>query len=81
VVALKVPVVAPAGTVIGAGTVRYALVSVSVTSAPPAGAAAGKVTVQVVVPFCPRLVGLHTRDDDTGPEASRLIVALPALPL
>jgi hypothetical protein len=80
VVALKVAVVAPAGTVTGAGTVRYGLLSVSVTSAPPTGAALVRVTVQVLEPFCPRLVGLHT-SDDTAIEAARLMVALPLVPL
>jgi len=38
VVALNVPVVTPAATVTDAGTVKTALVFVSVTLAPPAGA-------------------------------------------
>jgi len=38
VVAVNVPVVAPAATVTDAGTVRVALLFVSVTLAPPVGA-------------------------------------------
>jgi hypothetical protein len=59
VVALKVPVVAAAATVIDAGTVKVAFVFVSVTLAPPAGAAFVSVTVQVLEEFGPRLVGLQ----------------------
>jgi hypothetical protein len=76
---LKVAAVAPAGTVTGAGTVRYALVSVSMTSAPPTGAALVSVTVQVLEPFCPRLVGLQANDNAI--EAARLMVKLPLVPL
>ena len=61
VVALKVPVVAPAATVIDAGTVSTVLLLVSVTAAPPVGAACVNVTVQVLDAFCPKLVGLHAR--------------------
>ena len=48
---MKVPVVAPAGTVKLGGTVAAAFPEVKVTTAPPAGAGAARVTVPVdVVP-------------------------------
>ena len=48
VVAVKVPVVAPAGTVTAAGTWAAAvLLDVNVTTAPPVGAGLSKVTVPV----------------------------------
>jgi hypothetical protein len=49
-VAVNVPLVAPAETVIEAGTVRPALLSDTVTLVPPVGAAPLRVTVQVLVP-------------------------------
>ena len=78
VVALNVAVVADAGTVTDAGTVRVAFVFVSVTAAPPVGAACVKVTVQVLDAFCPKLVGLHT-SEDTNTGATRLTVAFAEL--
>ena len=48
VVTLNVAVVAPAATVTLAGTVADALLDASVTTKPPAGAAADKVTVPVL---------------------------------
>ena len=80
VVALNVAVVAVAATVTDVGTVSVALVFVSATTAPPAGAACVKVTVQVLEAFCAKLVGLHT-SDDTNTGATRLTVALAELPL
>ena len=80
VVVLNVAVVAPAATVTDAGTVNSALVSLRVTAAPPAGAACVNVTVQVLVAFCPKLVGLHA-SDDTVTGATRLIVAFAEPPL
>ena len=78
VVALKVAAVVVAATVTVAGTVSAAFVFVSVTLAPPVGAACVNVTVQVLVAFWPRLVGLHvTEDTSTG--ATRLTVALAEL--
>ncbi len=80
VVALNVAVVAAATTVTEAGTVRAVLLLLRVTLAPPAGAACVRVTVQVLEAFCPKLVGLHARDEtDTG--ATRLIVVFAELPL
>ena len=80
VVALNVPVVTPAATVTDAGTVSIALVLVSVTAAPPAGAACVNVTVQVLDAFCPKLAGLHA-SDETVTGATRVTVAFAELPL
>ena len=80
VVALKVAVVAAGNTVTEVGTVRVGLVLVSVTLAPPAAAALVSVTVHVLDPFAPRVVGLQA-SDDTRIAAARLIVVLPVLPL
>jgi hypothetical protein len=71
VVALKVAEVAAAATMTDAGTVRADLLLVTVTVAPPVGAGAERVTVQVLDELGPRLVGLHA-SDDTPPEAIRL---------
>jgi hypothetical protein len=79
-VALKVAVVAVANTVTDIGTVRAGLVAVSVTLAPPAGAAFVRVTVQLVDALDPMLVGLQA-SDDTCTGATRLIVAFQVLPL
>jgi hypothetical protein len=78
VVALNVAAVAAAATVTEAGTVSVVLVFVSVTNAPPAGAALVNVTVQVLDAFRPRLVGLH-ESDDTSTGATRLTVAFAEL--
>ena len=75
VVALKVADVAPAVTATEVGTVRVELLLDNVTLAPPVGAGCVKVTVQVLEAFCPRLVGVHAREDiNTG--ATRLTVAV-----
>ena len=58
-VALNAPVVDPAATVTDVGTVNVALVFVSATTLPPAGAAWFSVTVQLLVPLGPRVVGLQ----------------------
>jgi len=78
VVAVKVPVVTPANTVTEAGTVSTLFVLLSVTAAPPVGAACVNVTVQVLEAFCPKLVGLHAKED-TVTGATKLIVALAEL--
>jgi hypothetical protein len=80
VVALKLAVLAAAATVTDAGTVRDVLLLDSVTTAPPAGAIWVKVTVQALVALGPKLVGLQA-SEDTSTGATRLIAALPALPL
>ena len=77
---MKLAVVAPAATMTDAGTVSVVLVLVSVTNAPPAGAALLNVTAQVLEAFCPRLVGLHASEDTTT-GATRLTVAFAELPL
>ena len=74
VLALKLPVVAPAATVTEAGTVSAAWLLLRATAAPPAGAALVSVTVHTLVAFAPRLVGLHA-SEDTSTGATRLIVA------
>ena len=58
-VALNVAVVDPAASVTDVGTVSVALVFVSATVLPPAGAAWFSVTVQLLAPLGPRVVGLH----------------------
>ena len=74
-VALKVAVVAPAATVIEAGTVSRVLLLASVTLDPPVGAVCVRVTVQVLTALWPRLVGLQaTPETSTG--ARRLIEAV-----
>jgi hypothetical protein len=78
VVALNVAVVAAAATVTDAGTVSVALVFVSVTNAPPAGATLVNVTVHVLEAFGPRLAGLHA-SVDTSTEATRLTVVFAEL--
>jgi len=74
VLALKLPVVAPAATVTEVGTVSAAWLLLKDTAAPPAGAGLVSVTVQELEAFDPRLVGLHARED-TSTGATRLIVA------
>jgi hypothetical protein len=74
-VALNVAVVAPAATITVPGTVNSALLLPSATFEPPVGATWASVTVHVLTPLCPRLVGLHTRVD-TSAGATRLIVAV-----
>ena len=79
-VALKVAEVAPAATVTDAGTVNAELLLARFAAAPPAGAALVRVRVQVLVAFDPRLEGAQASDEiSTG--ATRLIAALPLLPL
>jgi hypothetical protein len=71
-IALKVEVVDPAATVTEAGTESNMLLLDNATLDPPAGAVWVSVTVQVLAPLCPKLVGLHaTPETSTG--ATRLI--------
>jgi hypothetical protein len=64
-VAVNVLVVAPAATVTEAGTVRSPLLLDSETAAPPTGAAADMVTVQVDVPPLPKLVSVQPSELST----------------
>ena len=77
VVALKVAEVAAAATVTEAGAVSVALVLVSVTAAPPVGAAWVRVTVHVLEALGPRLVGLQVSEETST--ATKLTVALAEL--
>ena len=85
---LKFAEVAPAATVTDGATVSVVLEFERVTLAPPAGAAAVRLTVQTPEEFAPRLVGLHDNADgvtndnvDEDPDAVRLMVVLAELPL
>jgi len=75
-VALNVAVVAPAATVIDAGTVRFELVSVRATVAPPTGAAPLNVTVQVEFAPEAKLVGEHCKADMPGRAACTAMAPL-----
>jgi hypothetical protein len=79
VVTVKVAVVAAANTVTDVGTFRVALVLVSVTLAPPDGAALFKVTIHVLDAFAPILAGLQA-SEDTAIEATRLTVVFAEAP-
>jgi hypothetical protein len=60
---VNVAVVAAAATVTEAGVVRTALLSEIVTAVPPVGAAFDSVTVQVLVPFEFKLVGVQVSEE------------------
>jgi hypothetical protein len=74
-VALKFAVVAPAATIIEAGTVSQVLLLSSATLDPPVGAAWVSVTVQLLTALWPRLVGLQVTPETRTP-VSRLMVAV-----
>ena len=80
VVALNVAEVAAAAIVTEDGTLRVELLFDRVTLVPPLGAACDRVTVQVLDPFDPRLVGLHT-SDEMRTVVTRLTLAVAELPL
>jgi hypothetical protein len=64
VAAVNVAVVAAAATVTVDGRVRtFAIAPPIVTAAPPAGAAADSVTVQVVLPLGPRVPVAHCTEE------------------
>jgi hypothetical protein len=74
-VAVKAAVVAVALTATEAGTFSSLVLLPSVTLDPPAGAGWLNVTVQLLVPPGPRLVGLQTTPD-TSAAGTRLTVAV-----
>ena len=79
VVAVKLAELAAAAIVMEAGTVRVALVFDSAMTAPPAGEACDRVTVQVVEAFAARVVGVQDTDDtETG--ATKATLKLATLP-
>jgi hypothetical protein len=73
VVALKLTDIAPATTVIDAGTVSVAFVFVKATVAPPAGAAFVSVTVHALEAFGPRLFGVQVSDDTSTGATSPIV--------
>jgi hypothetical protein len=73
VVTVNVLLVVPAGTVTLAGTVAAAEVSDRVTTVPPAGAAAVRVTVPVDEAPPATLDGLRASADRVGPAAARVM--------
>jgi len=66
VLTVKVPLVAPAATVMLAGTVAAVLLLESVTWAPPAGAGPFRVTVPVEEVPPVTLAGLRVNDEGIG---------------
>jgi hypothetical protein len=80
--ALNTAVVEPAPTVTEAGSVNNAgLLAANATRAPPIGAAADSVTLQLVLAPEATFVGEHPTFETASAGATRLIVALPVLPL
>jgi hypothetical protein len=78
VVAVKLPVVAPAATVTDAGTVSAALFEESATAAPPTGAAAESVTVQLEDPPDTTVAGEHCRAEAVGRTGELTVIVPPA---
>jgi hypothetical protein len=79
-VAVKVAVVAPAPTVIDAGTVAaVVLLLVSVTTVPPVGAAPFRVTVPVL--FAPPVTAVGLRDTEDNATGFTVSVAVLVTPL
>ncbi len=79
-VAVKVAEEEPAPIVIDDGTLRTLLLSVSMTFAPPFGAGAESVTVQVDLALKARVVGEHCRFDTAGTTAVTVMAAVTELP-
>ena len=79
-VAVKVAVVAPAATVTEGGTARAELLSDTLTSVPPLGAACDKVTVQVTFPGGVSELGVHVRLVSVGDACHPWTVMVPPLP-
>ena len=79
VVMLKVAEVADAATVMEGGAERVELVLERVTSAPPAGAALVRVTVQALKELGPRVEGLQANEETRAEAAVRVRVVLAEL--
>ena len=79
-VTTKVAEVEPAATVTEAGVVSSELLSESVTKDPPTGAAAVRVTVQVLIAPEARLVGVQA-NEDKATVAARFTLAVLETPL
>jgi hypothetical protein len=83
---VSVPVVAlkttedPDATLTVAGTVRAVLSRVMASVIPPAGTAFDRVTAQELLPFDPRVAGVHT-SEVTVTGATRLTDALAEEPM
>ena len=75
-VTVKLAVEAPAATVADAGVVMAELLSDSVTTEPPLGAAADNVTVHVELAPAATLVGLHCREETVGGVATTVPTAV-----
>jgi hypothetical protein len=77
VLAVKVAVVAVAGTVTEAGSVRtLAMPPEMATTAPPVGAALLKVTVQVVLALEARVVAVHWRAEISAGATNEIVEVL-----
>ena len=80
VVTVKVAEIAEAAIVAVGGTVSAGLVFVRLMTAPPAGAACDKVTVQIAEEFEGRAVGAH-KSEETDAGTTRFTILNAALPL
>jgi hypothetical protein len=79
VVAVKAAVVALAGTVTEAGSVRtLAMPPERATEAPPAGAALVNVTVQAVLELEARVEGVHCNEETVRETAREILTAIAA---
>jgi len=79
VIAVKLAELAAAGTVTEAGIVRRELLFARAMTAPPAGAAWDRVTVQLLEEFAARVLGVQDSEDtETG--ATRFTMTLPGFP-
>jgi hypothetical protein len=76
---LKLAVVAAAATVTEAGTVKAALLLLSATGAPPAGAALVRVTVQALVAFGPMVEGAQVNDESSTDVRTVIVPPVPAI--
>jgi len=78
----KVAVVAEAGTVTDAGTVRTALLSEIFTTVPPVGAGPEMVALQVLLALDARVAGVHVSEETViAAGGVRVMVAVAVLPL